>query len=206
MQQEFKEFPKLSRLSREIIITEKIDGTNASISLTNNFADEFPNDSNIIATVNGFNIRTGSRTRWITPKDDNFGFSNWVFQNAEEITGLGEGVHFGEWWGSGIQRSYGLQKGDKRFSLFNTNRWRIENFDEKGFEIPPKCCSIVPELARGIFNSELIENTLLDLISNGSYAAQGFMKPEGIVIFHTAANMAFKKTIEKDETPKSLIK
>jgi hypothetical protein len=30
------------------------------------------------------------------------------------------------------------------------------------------------------------------------------MDPEGIVIFHTAANMAFKKTLKKDEVPKSL--
>ena len=28
------------------------------------------------------------------------------------------------------------------------------------------------------------------------------MKPEGVVIYHKAANMMFKKTIEKDEEPK----
>ena len=31
---EFLEFPKMARLSREIIITEKIDGTNAQILIT----------------------------------------------------------------------------------------------------------------------------------------------------------------------------
>jgi hypothetical protein len=36
----------------------------------------------------------------------------------------------------------------------------------------------------------------------GSKAAPGFMKPEGIVAFHVAGNIAFKKTIEKDEEPK----
>jgi hypothetical protein len=30
------------------------------------------------------------------------------------------------------------------------------------------------------------------------------MKPEGIVVFHVAANAGFKKTIEKDHEPKSL--
>jgi hypothetical protein len=29
------------------------------------------------------------------------------------------------------------------------------------------------------------------------------MKPEGIVIFHTAGNVGFKRTIEKDDQPKS---
>jgi hypothetical protein len=28
------------------------------------------------------------------------------------------------------------------------------------------------------------------------------MRPEGVVIFHTAGNLMFKKTIEKDEQPK----
>jgi hypothetical protein len=31
---EFAEFPKMARLSRECIITEKIDGTNAQICIT----------------------------------------------------------------------------------------------------------------------------------------------------------------------------
>lgn len=32
---EFVEFPKIPRLSRDIIVTEKIDGTNAQIYLEN---------------------------------------------------------------------------------------------------------------------------------------------------------------------------
>ena len=42
------------------------------------------------------------------------------------------------------------------------------------------------------------------LRERGSYAAPGFMKPEGVVVFHTAGNVGFKKTIEKDELPKAL--
>ena len=79
---EFKEFPKIARLSREIIVTEKIDGTNAQILITE--------DGQIL---------TGSRTRWITPQDDNFGFAKWVEENKAEILKLGQGQHFGEWWG-----------------------------------------------------------------------------------------------------------
>jgi hypothetical protein len=40
---------------------------------------------------------------------------------------------------------------------------------------------------------------LLDLKDNGSKASPGFMKPEGVIIFHTANGYLFKKTIEKDE-------
>lgn len=176
----FKEFPKMPRLSREMIITEKIDGTNASIYIT-------PDGQ----------FFTGSRTRWITPQDDNYGFSKWAHTNKEELMQLGEGHHFGEWWGNGIQRGYGLQNGDKRFSLFNVARWELER---------PSCCDVVPVLHKGMFYTDAIESALAILKENGSVAAKGFMRPEGIVVFHVAAGIGFKKTIDKDEMPKSLIK
>lgn len=194
---EFKEFPKMARLSRDIIITEKIDGTNASIFIQAEVLEEGA-DPLIVARENGYTMRVGSRTRWITPKDDNFGFANWCLQNKEELFKLGEGHHFGEWWGSGIQRGYGLPKGEKRFSLFNTHRW--------AGELRPACCHIVPALFVGPFETQFINHILEELKTNGSQAAPGFMKPEGIVIFHTAGNLGFKKTIEKDEVPKSLQK
>lgn len=40
------------------------------------------------------------------------------------------------------------------------------------------------------------------LRDEGSVAAPGFMKPEGIVVFHVAAGVSFKKTLEKDDQPK----
>ena len=39
---------------------------------------------------------------------------------------------------------------------------------------------------------------------HGSIAAPGFLRPEGVVVFHTAAMIGFKKTIENDDKPKSL--
>jgi hypothetical protein len=30
------------------------------------------------------------------------------------------------------------------------------------------------------------------------------MRPEGVIVFHVAANIGFKKTLERDEEPKSL--
>jgi hypothetical protein len=195
---EFIEFPKMPRLSREIIITEKIDGTNAQILITED-GDVF----------------TGSRTRWITPRDDNYGFAKWVQGNKQEILKLGAGRHFGEWWGNGIQRGYNLPNGDKRLSLFNVNRWalygsepqRIPMADpriEKYQDLLPECVGLVPLLYRGLFDTEVIDSAIEYLKTYGSMASQGFMKPEGIVVFHVSGNVGFKKTIEKDELPKSL--
>lgn len=113
--------------------------------------------------------------------------------NKEElVVGLGEGSHFGEWWGSGIQINYGLKQ--KRFSLFNTHRWG---------DVRPKCCDVVPVLYRGEFDTNKVNEVLQNLEANGSVAAPGFMKPEGIVIYHTHSNSLFKKTIKNDDKGKS---
>jgi len=173
---DFVEFDKIARLSRNCVVTEKIDGTNASITITD--AGEF---------------LLGSRTRWITPEDDNFGFARWAQANKEELLKLGPGTHYGEWWGLGIQRNYGLK--EKRFSLFNTARWSDD-------AVRPTCCGTVPVLFTGQFDTVQIYDALEDLRTNGSRAVPGFMKPEGVVIWHEAARMYFKKTIEKDEAPK----
>lgn len=200
---EFAGFPKIPRYQRDIIITEKIDGTNAQI-----YIEELKTNAIYVKGVVGalwnnqdYAIYAGSRTRWITPGDDNFGFAKWAKDNAEELLRLGVGRHFGEWWGKGIQRGYGL--GERRFSLFNTSRWGVDEL--------PKCCHVVPVLYRGPwmlpYNDEGIRGDAVtaifdDLQRKGSMAAPGFMKPEGIVIYHTAGNLGFKMTYEKDDTGK----
>lgn len=171
---EFVEFPKMARLSREVVVTEKIDGTNAQVFITED-GDLF----------------TGSRSRWITPEADNFGFASWAQGNKTDLLTLGPGSHFGEWWGAGIQRRYGLT--EKRFSLFNTARWSDSR---------PECCHVVPVLYAGMFDTAAIDAALELLRATGSIAAHGFMKPEGIVVFHTAARVGFKKTLDKDDASK----
>lgn len=83
---EFREFPKMPRLSRDMVITEKLDGTNAQVYVGK--------DGTILA---------GSRTRWITPQDDNYGFAKWVEDHREELLTLGPGPHFGNGGGAGHQ-------------------------------------------------------------------------------------------------------
>jgi hypothetical protein len=187
----FQEFPKIARLSRQCVITEKIDGTNASI-----YVPEIPDEAGELPFL------VGSRTRWITPEADNYGFARWAYEHAEPLLGLGAGHHFGEWWGSGVQRGYGLPKGEKRFSLFNVARWADDRDREKFPQDRPACCHVVPVLYRGPFTTVAVEETLAVLRIAGSAAAPGFDKPEGVVVYHEAARTLFKKTLEKDEQPK----
>ncbi len=172
----FEAFPKLARLYRDCTITEKIDGTNACV----------------IVTADG-EVAAQSRTRLITPADDNFGFAAWVATNKAELLKLGPGHHYGEWWGAGIQRKYGQTQ--RRFSLFNAARWGDGR---------PACCDVVPTLYRGLFCGEAVAGTLFALGVRGSAAAPGFMRPEGIVVWHEAARQLFKVTCENDESPKGV--
>lgn len=172
---EFQPFPKIGRLSRGMVITEKIDGTNAQVIITEE--GEFG---------------TASRTRLITPEDDNFGFSKWAYEHREELMQLGPGRHFGEWWGEGIQRRYGIV--GKRFSLFNVGRWKDKPL--------PACVSLVPTLYEGDFSMEQVAASMAELGAKGSMASPGFMRPEGIIVYHAGSRTLFKKTFEKDDAGK----
>lgn len=70
----------------------------------------------------------------------------------------------------------------------------------------PSCCDVVPVLYQGVFDTEKINTALNNLKTLGSVAAQGFNKPEGIVIYHTAAQLYFKKTLDKDDEYKGKFK
>ena len=177
----FEPFPKIARLRRECVITEKIDGTNASITIvidpTTGFADLYP----------------ASRNRWIDLEHDNAGFAAWCKEHNDELIALGPGTHYGEWWGAGIQRRY--NQTEKRFSLFNTARW-ADPADR------PDCVGCVPVLYQGPFNDDAVNGMLTVLRVYGSQAAPGFMDAEGIIVYLAAARTMFKVTLKNDEKPK----
>jgi RNA ligase len=196
---EFEEFPKIPRLKREVVITEKIDGTNAQIAWfelnSPELLDQAQNDPFNLAIFPGKNdgdsplaLYTGSRNRWIKPGNDNFGFAAWVYEHAEELLSLGVGRHYGEWYGKGIQRDYGLW--EKHFALFNTARWNPENPNK------PVICQVVPVLARGdsVNDDEVMEK----LFNSGSVLVPGYGRPEGIVVWHSASRQLYKRTFEQD--------
>lgn len=180
---EFVEFKKIPRLSRKVVVTEKIDGTNGVIYIGED--GEF---------------LVGNRTKWLDEHTDNHNFYHWAMDNKKELLKLGVGTHYGEWWGNGIQRSYNLPKGEKRFSLFNSGRWVKDKtqvlLDKQ--EYCPDCCYVVPILWTGIFDTAFIEGQLTMLKATGSKASPGYMNPEGVVIYHKVSNLYFKKTIGKD--------
>ena len=152
MEPEFQEWPKIPRWQNETyIITEKIDGTNGCIIITEH-GDIFAQSRSKILNE--------------TKAGDNFGFCKWVIGNKADLLSLGVGYHFGEWWGHGIQRNYGMK--EKVFSLFNI--WMPEI---------PECVSKVPVVER---DYERSWNRLKEI---GSVASPGFMKPEGFVMSAT---------------------
>jgi hypothetical protein len=197
---EFEAFPKIPRITRGCIITEKIDGTNGQIYIyeekIHNFIFSKEDEAGHPTTDDCptvLKMLVGSRSRWLDEENDNYGFYKWAMANREELMKLGPGRHYGEWWGAGIQRRY--DQTEKRFSLFNSTRW--EDPDSR-----PPCCGIVPILYRGLFSSNVVDDAIQALREQGSHAAPGFMKPEGVIVYLTDARLMFKKTLENDEKAK----
>ena len=220
---EFTPFRKIPRLRRNIVISEKIDGSNACVVVVP-VSDLRDVSGPTVAVVGSgddlYAIYAQSRTRFITPESDNFGFARWVQGNAEKLKDvLGEGVHFGEWWGSKIQRGYGRTgingHHDRTFSLFNTARWGVRDGDpfsgETAIDRAARAVGldgigVVPVLYRGPWSDVAIEESLETLRQAGSFApeALGFRNPEGVVVYHEAARTYAKVLLENDDIPKGL--
>ncbi|MFK0015800.1 RNA ligase family protein [Streptomyces sp. NPDC091027] len=214
---DFTPWPKIPRFNREFVITEKIDGTNAQVAIRKLAAHE---DSSRFMNAHGYNVvakedglyvlRAGSRKRWIAPNRqkldgtealDNFGFAAWVADNASALTNLGEGTHYGEWYGRSIQHGYGMT--DRKLALFNTTRW-----GPAGQGLPegsPPELTVVPELARvrGHLLNETIRDCMRLLRTVGSAAETG-AKAEGVVIYSVESRTAYKALLENDHLPKAV--
>lgn len=222
---DFQAWPKIPRLNRAMIVTEKIDGTNSAVIIEDHGLASKQYYDNLVAhkeeyvkvvaipyahseddsVLRVFEVGAQSRKRLIRPGDDNFGFAKWVWENAENlIAALGPGRHFGEWWGNGIQRGYGLPKDEKRFSLFNVSRYRDVRFQDFGLEN----VSVVPILFEGAFDHPVIQDLVSELREVGSYAHVSpagerlYRFPEGVVVFHVASQDLYKVLCENDEIPK----
>lgn len=189
---DFQTFPSITRLSRDMVITEKLDGCNAQI---------------LVAEDGG--VRVGSRNRWLTVDNDHFGFAAWAQEHRDALVqGLGPGRHYGEWWGHKIQHGYGLK--ERRFSLFNVLRWCPGEDTAPLVASPnplepakprtrvPACCHVVPVLYVGPFDTAKVDILLIDLKLYGSRAVPGWTQPEGVVVCHVPSRTLFKKTLGGD--------
>lgn len=181
---EFEAFPKIPRLNRGMVITEKIDGTNACVV----FSDD------------GSEMLVQSRNRVIEPGKDNAGFAAWCHENRDSLfADLGPGRHFGEWWGRKIQRGYNMD--DRRFSLFNVTRWS----DDEHRPVPfgTENLGVVPLIYKGAFDHEMIDIQVQALADQGSVlpGGEGYAA-EGVVVYLPAARQLFKVMCHNDDIPK----
>ena len=173
-EEDFIGFGKIARMNTNVVITEKIDGSNGQLLIT----DEG-------------DLHVGSRKQWIAPgkNTDNHGFAAWARAHETDLVSiLGSGRHFGEWWGSGIQRKYNMDY--KVFSLFNTKKW-------EGMLLLEGTLRVIPVLETVTFNTNVIYEVGLMLQRKGSYASPGFMNPEGVMVYHPASNTMFKAPFDK---------
>jgi hypothetical protein len=105
----------------------KLDGTNAGIQI-------FPNGT----------VVAQSRTKIITPQDDNSGFAKWVYQNLDFFAQLADTkpfTIFGEWCGKGIQSRTAISQIDRKiFTVFAIQTQETSD-SEARFEVDPETIS-----------------------------------------------------------------
>lgn len=212
---EFVAWPKTPRLFRDIVVTEKIDGTNACI-VFEKFNEGDDQSCGAVAHLDIgddiYCVGAQSRNRLLRPATltgdkatDNFGFAQWVSHSAQDLFNLlGPGRHYGEWWGQGIGRKYDLDH--RRFSLFNTDKWGKIKGDDEPFEnmkaIGGAAIGSVPVLYHGPFSVRSIQECLYDLETLGSQAAPGFKSPEGVCVFHSQSKQVYKITLDNNDKGK----
>ena len=205
---DFVPFPKIPRLYKgSIWITEKIDGTNAQVCVERYpvgtdpkavFDTAIPGEIIVDHGVSGlYRVRAGSRNRWLSPGKDNHGFFAWVSRHAGGLIALGEGRHYGEWWGQGIQGGYG--QSHKFFSLFNTGLWydpstQPRNSDTQDAIPGISQLSVVPILYVGPWFStgpDPVKEAMRRLQFSGSTLNPEFPS-EGVVVYHEGSGSYMK--------------
>jgi hypothetical protein len=210
MSNRFPAYPKTPRFNMGCLVTEKIDGTNAliQIGVASEAVEPIPPGATIVPTDPngpGIFVAAGSRKRWLTPEKDNFGFAMWVSENAQQIFDIcGMGLHYGEWWGQGIQRGYAqnakclsLFDGPGRYPALLSEQCEHGGTAGEGNTCEPvvrripiglHSITVVPLLYQGPLDHilRLLHQGPLvvrnELLPNGSVAQQGFMNTEGVIV------------------------
>ena len=200
----FEKYGKTPRLYRDVHITEKLDGTNAQVTIipTEQLRQQYPasplpETPTAVACDEELIIFAGSRNRVITPGKgtDNYGFAQFVLDNAEALAvSLGVGRHYGEWYGNGIARGYDLD--EKRFALFHP-RWQQEAHQES----LPDRVEPVPLIMQRNMGEVDFDEVISELVAHGSHASPGFMSPEGVIVRHSASKAIYKLLVENATNP-----
>ena len=167
---EFRGWPKISRYTKPMkgVITEKMDGTNSALIIQE-----------------GELVGCQSRKRLIKPGDDNHGFACWAFENKERLEKLGDGYHYGEWCGPGIN---GNRHNLDRKSLFLFSWYRDDRENHIANDL-----QFVRVLHEGDITGDVITQAMETLADTVEYSA------EGIVIYYYDSKYFQKHTFENPE-------
>lgn len=168
---EFKAFEKIQRYEKGYAtITEKIDGTNACIAFDLHR-----------------NLTVQSRKRIITPVAldgngaDNYGFAHYARTHEYDLWKFfGPGRHYGEWFGTGINRGYGML--ERVFAPFNTGLFSRERVEAEA----PEGVSFTPVMWEGLLTdlNVGVEYVMNELAEFGSFTKEGAgWAAEGAMIF-----------------------
>ena len=174
---EFEAWPKIPRaILGDCVMTNKMDGTNACVII----------EGGVIVGVQSrkrmLNVGKDPETK---QERDNYGFASHVVHNKETFLALGEGRHYGEWAGEGIQKNPHDLTG-KQFFLFNTLRWGVHN-------PPPKGIQVVEVLHHGEYTRQTVDDVMNDLLDRS--VTEGW-KAEGIVVYFPKIKAMEKHTFE----------
>lgn len=167
-----------------MVITEKVDGTNAMFIIENKQIvligshkepKKMVNDPRWVKQFE--NAPDKERLLAEEPRKTHYGFAGWIEDHKEELCAkLNDGTYYGEWYGPGINKNRDYNLTEKRFAFFQAHKWtdprrpRVSGSD------------VVPILYIGSISTEACERAMEKLAKEGSQIAPGFMNPEGVVI------------------------
>lgn len=223
---QFKSWGSTPRFHKGLHITEKINGTNAGVSVQgfsygHHVQNEIPGDAILVVDDEKnveYLVRAQSRKRIITPDNDNFGFAKWVWENADGLANLlGYGYHYGEWYGEGIQGNDLAVQG-RWWALFNTWHWgampHVERLLDSGIPNITHVPILHDEQKHGPADWTTIPKALEILNTRGS-RADGYMTlpnahkmdfhvegPEGIIVWQRETRQRYKILLKEDDKHK----
>lgn len=159
------------------VITEQIGGSRVGVHIARVDSEPPAGGHGVRVEVDGqwWLLRPISPIRWLGSERDNFGFAAWVRASAAQLIRLGQGWHYGVWYGRGIMRSYGLDH--RRLALYDVERWTQipERLPDRVESVP------IVGRARGPELSSAVDRALRRLERSGSLAVPG-QAAEGIEI------------------------
>lgn len=184
----FKPFPKITRYTRPRLghITEKMDGTNACVIVEGGQVVGAQSRNRLLTSLS----HNSFGEPFFQDHGENHGFAHWVKTNKDKLALLGDGYHYGEWCGPGINGNrHNLT--EKVFYHFNPFRYRDTDFKEYEAGI-----SFVRVLFEGEITDEVVKRTAE---AHWDSIHDVFYKPEGVMIYYHDFKTTLKFTYDNPE-------